>query len=319
MSSLQQAAHTALIDCMALQKNERILIVYTQPQKEIAQALYDEGKKHSEEVAMLHIPIPERSGTEPSEDVARDMQKYDVVLLVTEKSLSHTKARRDACEAGARVASLPGITNDMFIRNGETDYKVVEERTKKLVKAETIGNKIKIITKAGTHISLSIKGKIPRGGVLIKEKGEFHNLPSGEVDLAPVEGSTNGTLIIDASMAGLSESKLETPITITIENGYATKIEGDKEAEELLDILTKVNHKDAFAVAELGIGTNDKAKISGNVLEDEKVYGTAHMAFGNNKSYGGSFDVPIHLDGVFKKPTIFIDDKKIMDEGILLL
>ncbi|MCK4520976.1 MAG: aminopeptidase, partial [Nanoarchaeota archaeon] len=92
-----------------------------------------------------------------------------------------------------------------------------------------------------------------------------------------------------------------------------------KEALKLKNILRKVKDKNAYSVAELGIGTNNKAKITGNILEDEKAMGTAHIALGNNKSYEGKIDVPIHVDGVFFKPTIIVDDKKIMENGKLLI
>ena len=82
-------------------------------------------------------------------------------------------------------------------------------------------------------------------------------------------------------------------------------------------LLSSVNNKDAFAVAEFGIGTNYKAKIIGQILEDEKVLGTIHLAFGNNLSMGGVLDVPIHIDGLLKQPTVLLDDVVIMDKGVL--
>jgi len=47
--------------------------------------------------------------------------------------------------------------------------------------------------------------------------------------------------------------------------------------------------------------------------------GTIHIALGNNVSMGGSINVPIHLDGVIKKPTVFLDGKKLMENGNLLV
>lgn len=75
----------------------------------------------------------------------------------------------------------------------------------------------------------------------------------------------------------------------------------------------------AFNVAELGIGTNDRARITGNVLEDEKAIGTAHIAFGDNKSMGGTVRVASHLDGVILSPTVLIDGKPVLEGGELVL
>ena len=117
-------------------------------------------------------------------------------------------------------------------------------------------------------------------------------------------------------MAGIGVVK--NPIKITVEKGYATKITGGTEARKLVKMLSKFGKK-GRNIAELGIGTNDKVKLSGNLLEDEKVLGTVHIALGNNKSMGGNISVPIHVDGVIKKPTVYFDGKIIMKNGKLLI
>ena len=104
-----------------------------------------------------------------------------------------------------------------------------------------------------------------------------------------------------------------------VKKGFVVDIQGGEEALELKKMLENFNNKKVYNIAELGIGTNDKAIISGNVLEDEKVLGTAHIAVGNNTAYGGKCNAPCHLDGVFRNPTIFADDKKIMEKGRLLV
>ena len=116
---------------------------------------------------------------------------------------------------------------------------------------------------------------------------------------------------MDASLGGIG--KLEEPIKVYVEKGYVIKIEGGraKEFENLLDSAGK----EARNIAELGIGTNEKARVTGNILEDEKVIGTCHIALGNNAGFGGKVNVQLHLDGIIRNPTIFIDNKKIMNNG----
>jgi leucyl aminopeptidase (aminopeptidase T) len=315
MNSLDKAAYVALKICMGLKKNESLLVVYDQKEQDIAKALFESGRKISNNVKLLKIKKPKVNGEEPSLLVANDMLKYDVIMLVTSKSLSHTSARRNASFKGARIASMPGITQDMFVRGMGADYKKIEKRTKLIADILNKGKIVRILTDKGTDLIMDIAGRFSDGGVLPNRKGSFHNLPSGEACLAPIEGTTNGTLIVDASFL----EKVDKPINIKIVDGYAVSIEGGKTALKLKKALDSVKDKNAYAVAELGIGTNDKAKIIGKILEDEKVLGTAHIAFGNNKSYGGKIDVPIHLDGVFLKPTIFVDDIKIMQNGKLLI
>jgi leucyl aminopeptidase (aminopeptidase T) len=244
------------------------------------------------------------------------MLDYDVVMLVTSKSLSHTKARRDACAKGVRIASMPGITEDMFVRTMAADYFKIKKVSDKIMETLSKAQKVRIVTSKGTDLTMNINNReVFSDSGIYHSKGDFGNLPAGETCLAPVEGSTNGVLSVDASFL----EKVDRPVFIKIRKGYAVSISGGETAKKLNSVLKNVNDKNAYAVAELGIGTNDAAKITGRILEDEKVLGTAHIAFGNNKSYGGKIDVPIHLDGVFNKPDIIVDDIKIMKNGKLLI
>ena len=132
-----------------------------------------------------------------------------------------------------------------------------------------------------------------------------------------MEGTANGVFVVDGSMAGLGLIK-KTKLKIKVEKGYATKITGGVLAKKLIKQLDSVG-KQARNIAEFGIGTNDSAKLSGILLEDEKVLGTVHIALGNNITMGGSVNVPLHLDGVIKKPTVYLDNKIIMKNGTLLI
>jgi aminopeptidase len=108
--------------------------------------------------------------------------------------------------------------------------------------------------------------------------------------------------------------KVTTPVRIVVRDGYAADITGGEEAERLIKLL-EPHGKDARTVAEFGIGTNDKAILSGLILEDEKVMGTIHIAFGDNKSMGGSVRVASHLDGLVKNPDVWFDGRQIMRNG----
>ncbi|MDF2717228.1 MAG: aminopeptidase, partial [Paenibacillus sp.] len=138
------------------------------------------------------------------------------------------------------------------------------------------------------------------------------NLPSGEGYIAPLEGTGSGQLVVDGSIAGIG--KIDTPVVLTVENGRLTNAEGTA-APKLLEILGDGNGR---LLAEFGIGTNDKARITGVVLEDEKVYGTIHVAFGSNHTFGGTIEAGVHIDLVVSKPDVYIDEVKIMEQGSLI-
>jgi leucyl aminopeptidase (aminopeptidase T) len=315
-SKLERAASVALRTCMGLKKDESLLVVYDARQDKIAKSIFNAGCEIGSKADLLKIKELKVNGEEPCSDTASKMLEYDVIMLVTSKSLSHTKARREACSKGARIASMPGITDDMFVRTMAADYFKIKNVSDKIKDVLSKAKTIRILTSKGTDLTMEISGRrVMSDSGIYHSKGDFGNLPAGETCLAPVEGSTKGVLAVDASFL----EKVDKPIFIKIREGYAVSIDGGETAQKLSKILANVHDKNAYAVAELGIGTNDAARISGRVLEDEKVLGTAHIAFGNNKSYGGYIDVPIHLDGVFHRPDIIADGKKIIKNGKLLI
>ncbi len=313
MEKLLKAAQVAVNNCLAVKKGESVLVITDLPERKIGYALWEAAKEAGSEAMLLEILPRSSNGEEPPEAVAKFMKDFDVLMIPTSKSMSHTKARRDACEAGARCATLPGILEDTMQRTLNADYHEIAKRSIKLAEIVSQGKVAKVTTPAGTEITMSLEGRECHADTgLVHNPGDFSNLPAGEAYIAPVEGSANGIIIVDGAMVG----KVKTPIKIVVKDGFATQITGDRSAEELEKILEPFGQP-GRNIAELGIGTNHKAQIVGSVLEDEKVMGTVHMALGDNKSMGGNVSVPSHLDGILLKPTLWIDDKKIMEDGEL--
>lgn len=317
MASLKRVADQILLDCLRIRNKEHILIIVDKNHLNIGNFLLKEATKYTEYVSEMIIPIGKEHGQEPFLNTEKAMLESDVIIIATTKSLSHTDARRKASKKGARIITMPSITEEMMRRCIVVDYKKMEKLGSKISLILDKGTRVEVTTKLGTDIIMDIKERISvysfgRNYM----KGDFSNLPSGEVYIAPVEESVNGIFVVDASIGSI----VKKPIKITVRNGYAIKFEGGKQAEELHKRLKKLKSKAAFHIGELGIGTNDKAKICGNTLEDEKVLGTAHIALGDNTSFpGGIMSAPCHIDGVFTKPTIKVDGKEIMKNGKFLI
>ncbi|WP_243149975.1 aminopeptidase [Thermaerobacter sp. PB12/4term] len=251
-------------------------------------------------------------GQEPPAAVAAAMAAADVVIAPTTRSLTHTAARRRATDAGARVATMPGITEDMLYRGAITaDYEVVRRRTEQVARILDGGRAVRLISGEKYELFLDITGRraIASTGVY-RDPGSAGNLPSGEAYLAPVEGSANGDLFVDGSVAGLG--LLQDPLLLHIENGRLVSAEGP-DAERLLKLLDQ--SPQGRMVAELGIGTNDAARLTGTVLEDEKIYGTVHIAFGSNASFGGSIEAGLHIDAVVLRPQLYVDGVLLVGDG----
>jgi len=310
-----KGARTAVETCMNVKSDETVLIVTDTGKVEIAEAFaYVSASLGAKTVISIMKPM-RLSGEEPPKPISEAMKASDVVLMPTTKSLSHTDARREATKHGARIASMPGITKAMMSIGGLTaDYKDVANRTMKIAEILEKGKNVEITTPSGTKLTLNIEERTPeRDTGLYHEPGDWGNLPAGEVCLAPVEGTTQGILVIDS----MGET-VKQPLTITVKNGWAQKFQGP-DATRLESLLQSAD-KNAYNIGELGIGTNPNARLTGVVLEDEKVLGTVHIALGDNTSYvGGHTKSKIHVDGILLQPTVKIDGHLIMKDGKLIL
>lgn len=315
---MSKAAQTALTQCMSLKKKDSVLIVTDTLKKRIAEDFFYEAIKLAKNVLLITMPVGKIDGEEPPKLVAEVMKRgYDILLLITTASLSHTKATTAARKTGSRVASMPGITEDMMKRCIPVDYRKIALLNKKISKRLKKAHSVRITTSKGTDFVVSVKRNrvLDDDNGIYTKPGSIGNLPAGELAFAPLENKSNGVFIVDASMI---EKKLKKPIKIKVKNNYAYEITGGKEAKQLLKMIKPLG-KSAFNIAELGIGTNPKARITGLILEDEKVVGTCHVALGNSSALGGKVYAKCHLDGIMTKPTIYFDKNCIMRNGRFLI
>ncbi len=230
----------------------------------------------------------------------------DCVIALSNYSTSHTRFRDFLTRiCGCRYASMPLFDISMLEGSMNVDWKKLAKRTKEVSKIVSLAEDIQIRTPNGTFLSFSKKGRkvLADTGILTKQ-GSFGNLPAGEAFLAPVEGTANGKLVLEWAPT----RQLESPITLTVENGYVVNVAGKDMYAEYLN--TKLSERRENAnIAELGIGTNEAARRPDNILESEKILGTIHIALGDNSSFGGRIKTPFHQDFVFFKPTVTLINK----------
>ncbi len=310
---MERAVKTIIQKCMNIQNNEELLIITDEKTQKIGMVFFDTAKAIGIETSLVMMAQRELHGAEPPQAIANAMLRADVIIAPTTKSLSHTKARAAATKIGARIASMPTITEEILTRSMSADYLLIKKKTDRFCRKLSKGKEAILTTPMGTSVTFSIEGREPLAdtGVLYN-RGDFGNLPAGEAFIVPKEGRTNGTVYIDGSIAGIG--LIKEPIKMVIANGYVTEITGGEQAEILNDLLRNKG-KEAKNIAELGIGTNDKTVMSGSPLEDEKVIGTVHVAIGDSSTIGGKVTAPLHLDGIIKNPTLVIDGEVIIKNG----
>jgi leucyl aminopeptidase (aminopeptidase T) len=301
---------------MGIEPGEDVLVVCNPVTEEIGALMRIEAQGDGADATLAVISERDSAAAEPPRAVAAAMAAADVVLAATIQSLSHTAARKVASEAGVRVGSLPGVTEEMLSRLMTGDLEEIRRRGWAVVTALNRGSEARITCRHGSNLRLGLEGRL---GIVdageLGNRGAFGNLPCGEGFIAPVEGTAEGTLIVDGSIAEVG--LLETPVALTIREGHLVEATGEDGAQ-LLELLT-IHGEDGANVAELGIGTNEEAILTGNLLEDEKILGTCHVAFGASAAIGGTVQVPVHLDCVVIEPTVEIDGETIVSDGDLLL
>jgi len=225
------------------------------------------------------------------------------VIAIANFSTSHTRFRELLTkECGTRYASMPLFDVSMFEGPMCIDWKELAKRTRAIAKTVSAAETVTVTTPNGTKMTFSKKGRaaLPDTGMLTRP-GTFSNLPAGEVFFAPVEGSAHGTMVLNWAPT----HELASPVTVTVRNGLATEISGTEPYAGVL--RQKLDERpENRNIAELGIGTNSRARRPDNILESEKILGTIHIAMGDNSAFGGTVKTPFHQDFVFFKPTVVL-------------
>ena len=314
MSDLGPAISTVINRCFAVREGEDVLVIADRETMAIGVALRDKAAEVGADAVLSIIEARQIDGSEPPRPVAAALAACDVYIAPTTRSLSHTEARKRASDAGARGATMPGVTEEMLARTMSVDFDTMAVRSRALAALLTESDTAHVSCARGTDLTLDLLGRrgISDDGRLT-ERGAFGNLPCGEGFISPCGGE--GTIVIAGTIATLGVPA--EPATLTIEDGRLVAAEGGL-GPMLLELLQGAGEL-GTNLAELGIGSNDHAQLSGNVLEDEKILGTVHVAFGASAGIGGNVSVPIHLDALILEPTLEAGGERVLEAGRFVL
>jgi leucyl aminopeptidase (aminopeptidase T) len=312
-NKLYAAAERAVDQALRLRKGETYLLVTDKPKMEIAEALAACAKRAGAEVTTYLMTETLRPITGPTRQFKELIRGASATTYLLEGRFAEKPFRGFMVSEGAkhgRICMMPGITRDMMERLVAIDFSEMARFTRKVVRAVKDAEEVVVENAAGTRIAFSVKGRTWHEDVGdISKKGSHGNLPAGECYTAPVEETFTGTIAI-----GLIDDKLGRG-TMTFKAGKLVDYRGDGIAEV---VKTVGNDPTARVIGEFGIGTNKGARISSNMLEAEKAYGTAHFAIGD--SYGlGRNKSKFHFDALVDKVTITAKGKTIVRDGQFLL
>ena len=320
MNKYINTATYLLSHCGALKPGEKLFLIGDETTAELMEYFVQGAMDLGAHVKYTFMPLANRHGMEPSDEIAASMLQVDLVAALTLKSIAHTRARLALNSKGGRFLSLPGYSQVLFDDPALlVDYHAQFTLTRSVSEAFTRGNKVRVCTKAGTDILLNISGREGNccPGFVNKNFG-LGSPPDIEANVSPVEEDSEGVAVVDGSVATEELGLLETPIILHIGGGRIVRFESENPeyVRSCEEIFTGIGNPLAYVLAECGVGLNPAAKLTGNMLTDEGALGCVHFGFGSNATVGGKNDVPFHLDFVFRNASLWVDDRPVLIDGI---
>ena len=306
----RKGARIILETLMKVRGGENVSIITDTNKMDVAKILMAEAMTMGAIVTVGVMKPQEYNGEEPPPPISAAMRASDVCLSPTTKVMSHTKARFEAQAAGCRFCLMSDYTVDMLISGGlYADLTAVKAKVERMAEIFGRSKTVRIRTPGGTDLTTKIEGRRANAyHGFAHQPGTYSLCQCQEANVSPLEGETEGILVVDAAVAGwlLIENQ---PITIHVRGGRIVSIEGGKEAEILKRHLAEKNDENVYNIAEIGVGLNPECRLIGSVLEDEGVLGTAHIGIGSNITLGGKVSAKVHEDLMMWDPWIEVDGK----------
>ena len=321
--SVGESADLVGRELLAIKPGENVAIVIDDHSAmEMVHALAAVAGSVGADCAILHQPSrpPERKN-ELSPIIEAAFEKTDVLISLTGSGGAPAySARVKELLTAKRIRTMSMVMRklDNFTSGGAlADYRALYAEGQALASIWAAGRAMHITTEAGTDIAAPIGSDT----VVVEcgyatEPGKNAAFSDGEVSSRPLEGEAEGVIVIDGPGTGIARPA--TPIRVEVRGGKVTSVSGEgPEAAHLRHILETV--PDADNIAEFGIGLNGACLRNGSFQEEKKARGNVHVAFGDNIYYGGSIRCPVHLDMVIYRPTVRLDDRVLVENGVIRL
>jgi leucyl aminopeptidase (aminopeptidase T) len=313
------------IRCLAVTPGERVGVLVDEPLCEAGLRVCDAAYAAHARATLTVIPDVARPIDAPDAPFVASLSEIDALVfwIASTSPPEFGNHRRPiyekAQETGTRIAFGAEIDQAILDNELSADYGAVRELSHAMLARIGSTRHVRVTSPGGTDCTFDLEGRswlVDDGG--LGRRAAMGNLPAGEIYIAPVRTGADGVVVVDRSIALRGMGLLKDPIRFTYEQGRIVEIEGGEEAERVRQVIEDAG-EGADTIAELGIGTNAAARLTGSIITDEKVLGTAHVAFGDNRgSYGGDNAASIHIDGVIADASILVDDEVVIEKGVVV-
>lgn len=297
---------------IGLRKGEKVAVVTDRKRCEIFEKVCSGVEFLGGELEKVRI-TGRRTNSAPLPELREVFARSDVIIGITDRSISHCPETRIARKKrGTRVISMVEVDEKLFLKAMKADQERIRKIGLKLYGKLRKCRKVRIITPSGTDVKVNvIKDAIGIDDGDSTGKGVLNNLPCGEVCVMPID-IAEGTIAIDFSKVGVNP---EDGVKVVVKRGKIVKW-NNKKARRFVEFLKKTDGEKALRVVELGFGINpEHRELLGNIIHDEKILGSVHIAFGG---YGDRRKCKIHEDVILLKPDVFFDGKAVTRKGKIL-
>lgn len=320
MNSVQEMKGASIVTetCAAIESGEDVLVVTDWQVSEVAERVAAAAKERNANVTMTHMDPREYDGNEPPATVAAAMKEAEVIVTPVHRSITHSSAVAEAKEAGARIISMVKFTPEQLVTGGlYADYEGMRSHCEEMAEKFSQADEARITSPQGTNVTVGLEGRSGNAHPgIADEPGEFTALVHIESNIAPVEGTTEGTVVFDGAIPNLDIGVLEEPVTMEIEDGAITAVNGGHEARKIERVWGEHDDPAVYNIAQLAVGMNPECEeFNGWFSNDHGRYGNVHFGIGTSSNLGGTTRAPVHFDAMMAEPTLILDDEVVIESG----
>lgn len=320
MDSIEEMKGASIVvdTCAGVQPGEDVLVVSDWKVSDVAERVAAAANERDANVTMALMDPREYDGNEPEPSVAAAMMEADVIITPVHRSITHSSATAEAKEAGARVISMVKFTDEQLVRGGlYADYEGMRPHCEEMARKFSEASEARITSPQGTDVTVGLEGRDGNAHPgIAKEPGEFTALVHIEANISPVEGTTEGTVVFDGAIPNLDIGVLETPVTMEMEDGAVTSVDGGREAQRIADVWAEHDDPAVYNIAQLAVGMNPECpEFNGWFSNDHGRYGNVHFGIGTSSNLGGTTRAPVHFDAMMAEPTLELDGEVVLEDG----
>jgi len=317
---MMRGAMKAMTQCAGVKPGENVVIACDTNKLRLAEALAAAAYAAGGIPTIVAFPPTGAHGRQVPKSVVGAAARSDVFFMPTSWSMTHTNARIEAIKNGSRVCTMCEVTEDCLCTGGIlADFEENDRVGRRIGALMAAGRKIRMTSAAGTDISGDITGRpVQYETGLFREPGQFAALPNSELNISPVEGTTEGVFVGNVRLMGYGIIRDE-PVTIEVRGGEVRDIRGGKAADYLRETLKSFQNPSAYNLAEFAVGLNPASRACATNLEDLGKLGFGHHGIGSNYAIGGSVAAPCHIDVIYSEASLEIDNRLVLDKGEILV